>query len=605
VYLLLFGAIALPFVAALFLSILGQGLSAPLRRAVTFGVLLLAAGCAAALLGYVGRDPAVAIEWIPGTGQMTVELGFPALYVLLATYAAACLASLGGWPATSHGTHYADAVTLVALAAAGMALLSGHFLLRYAALEIAALCVALAPLAEVRGAHGTRLTFLVYLLLRAGDAGLLSAVVLLWGTSGTLDIGPALAAAFELPEPAPQVAAAGLLLASWVKIGAWPFQAWVSVGRRLLPRSEAWLYAIVLPNLGLYLLYRAAPLLADTGPLGPASLWLGAGGAALAAVLALRQRDVGRSLPHVAAVLGGLAVVATSGRLQMVVWLYVLGLTPVRVLLHLAARAPRSDPARPLGTAIGALGLGGWALCLTYWARGAGLSSAALNLAEVAIALLGVWAISVVRDALSALRSARLEAVQHVRWAGMGVLSLISVASPWMLKPLFISYLSYHGMPLGLPALPTLRSLLHYLWTMPALWIVAALVVGLELWGVGIPAFRARGAEDRDPSGGRDPQVRDTEGDLVRIAARVRDLLERHLLEGTLHQAVHVVVRGSELVYRWVERGALEGVLRKVVRSVRGLAQAGQRWHTGRLRRNLLWIVASAVLAVVVLVFAG
>jgi len=289
----------------------------------------------------------------------------------------------------------------------------------------------------------------------------------------------------------------------------------------------------------------------------------------------------------------------------MVVWLYVLGLTPVRVLLHLAARAPRSDPARPLGTAIGALGLGGWALCLTYWARGAGLSSAALNLAEVAIALLGVWAISVVRDALSALRSARLEAVQHVRWAGMGVLSLISVASPWMLKPLFISYLSYHGMPLGLPALPTLRSLLHYLWTMPALWIVAALVVGLELWGVGIPAFRARGAEDRDPSGGRDPQVRDTEGDLVRIAARVRDLLERHLLEGTLHQAVHVVVRGSELVYRWVERGALEGVLRKVVRSVRGLAQAGQRWHTGRLRRNLLWIVASAVLAVVVLVFAG
>jgi hypothetical protein len=40
------------------------------------------------------------------------------------------------------------------------------------------------------------------------------------------------------------------------------------------------------------------------------------------------------------------------------------------------------------------------------------------------------------------------------------------------------------------------------------------------------------------------------------------------------------------------------------VRSVCGLAQAGQRWHTGRLRRNLMWIVASAVLAVVVLVLA-
>lgn len=604
-YPLLFGAIALPFVAALLLSLLGQCLSAPLRRAVTLGVLLLAAGCAAALLGYVGRDPAVAIEWIPGTGQMTIELGFSALSVLLATCVAACLAWLGGWPATSQGTHYADAVILAALAATGMALLSGHFLLRYAALEIAALCVALAPLAEVRGEHGTSLTFPVYLLLRIGDAGLLSAVVTLWGMAGTLDIGPALAAAFGLPGPAARIAAAGLLLASWVKIGAWPFQAWVSVGRRLEPRSEAWLYAIVLPNLGLYLLYRVVPLLAQNSSLGSAPLWLGAGGAALAALLALRQQNVDRTLPHVAAVLGGLAVVAASGGLQIVVWLCVLVLTPIRVLLHLAARAPRSDPARPLGTAIGALGLGGWALCLTYWARGAGLPPAALYLAEVGVALLGVWAISVVRDALSALRAARLEAVQHARWAGMGVLSLISVASPWMLKPLFISYLSYHGMPLGLPALPTLRSLLHYLWTMPALWVVAALVVGIELWGAGIPAFRARGTEDRDASGGRETQVRDAEGDLVRAATRVRDLFERHLLEGMLHQTVHGVVRGSEFVYRWVERGALEGVLRKVVRSVCGLAQAGQRWHTGRLRRNLSWIVASAVLAVLVLLFAG
>jgi hypothetical protein len=516
------------------------------------------------------------------------------------------LASLGGWTDAPRGTHYADALTLVALAAAAMALLSGHFLLRYAALEIAALCVALAPLAEVRGERSTRLTFLVYLLLRVGDAGLLSAIVLLWGTAGTLDVGPALAAVSQLPEAAAQVAAAGLLLAMWVKIGAWPFQAWTGVGRRLAPRSQAWLYAIVLPNLGLYLLHRIAPLLADTGPLGSAPLWLGAGGAALAALLALRRGNVGQggSFPHVAAVLGGLAVVAASGRLQMVVWLTVLVLTPIRVLLHLAARAPWSDPARPLGTAIGALGLGGWSLCLTYWARSAGLPSAALNLAEVAVALLGVWAIAVVRDARSALRSARLEAVQHMRWAGMGVLSLVSVASPWMVKLLFMSYLSYYGMPLGIPTLPTLRSLLHYLWTMPALWVVAALVVGLELWGAGLPAFRVARAKDGD-SGGRETSDRDTEGDLVRVAVRLRDLLERHVLEGTLHQAVRVVVRGSEFVYRWVERGALESVLRKVVRSVRGLAQAGQRWHTGRLRRNLLWIVASAILAVVVLLFAG
>jgi hypothetical protein len=73
---LLFGAIVLPLIAGLGLLTLRRGLSASLRRAVTFGVLLLAAGCAAALLGYVGRDPALAIEWLPGTGLMTLDLGW-------------------------------------------------------------------------------------------------------------------------------------------------------------------------------------------------------------------------------------------------------------------------------------------------------------------------------------------------------------------------------------------------------------------------------------------------------------------------------------------------------------------------------------------------
>jgi hypothetical protein len=621
--LLLLGAIALPFLAGLCVLALGPRLSASLRRAVTLSVLLLTAGCVVALLRYVGRDPGIAIAWLPGTGRMTLDLGLSALYVLLATDAAACLVALGGWTPDSQDSHYADALMLVAMAATGVALLSGHFLLRYAALEMAALCVALAPLAEVREGHGTHLTFLVYLLLRVGDAGLLSAVVLLWGSFTTLEVEPALAAVSHLPRPAAQIAAAGLLTASWAKIGAWPFQAWVRAGRRLTPRSEAWLYATVLPNLGLYLLYRVVRLLAPTGPLGSAPMWLGAGGAALAAFLALRQQDPDRSLPYVAAALGGLAVVAASGGLQMVVWLSALVLTPARVLLHLALRVPQRDPARPLGAAIGALGLGGWALCLTYWARGAGLPSAALHLAEVGVALLAVWAIAVVWDALSALRSARLETVPYVRWAGIGLLGVTSVALPWMLKPLFMSYLSYYGMPLELPALPTFRSLLRYLWTMPALWGVAALVVGLELWGVGLSVFRVKGPKEGDRASGseapdygaadrvaedrvaedRVAEDREVEEDLVYIAARVRDLIEQHVLEGTLHQAVRVAVRGSELVYRWMEQGTLEAALRGVVRVVRELAQAGQRWHTGRLRRNLRWIVASAVLAVGVLVF--
>jgi NADH:ubiquinone oxidoreductase subunit 5 (subunit L)/multisubunit Na+/H+ antiporter MnhA subunit len=628
VYLLLLGAILAPVLAGLCLLVVGQRLSASLRRGVSLAVLLLAAGCALGLLRYAGQDPGIAIDWLPGTGSMTLDLGHSSLYVLLATYWAACLALLGGWVGARQGTHYTDALTFVGLAAAGMALLSGHFLLRYVALEIVALCVAFALLAELGDEQGVRQTFLVYVLLRVGDAGLLGAIVALWGTLRTLDIGPALAATAQLPLPVLQVTAAGFLLAVWVKVGAWPFHLWRRAGRRLAPHSEAWLYATVFPNLGLYLLYRVVPLLTRAGPLGLAVLWLGAGGAVLAALLALRQRSRGEGvvLPYVDAVLGSLAVVAATGGLQAVVWLSVLVLTPIRLLLHLAVRAPRSDPARPLGVALGALGMGGWALCLTYWARGAGLPSAALHLAEAGVALLGVWVVLTVRQALAVLRAARVaarplrlrEEGHWVRWAGMGLLGLAGVALPWMLDPLSALYRTYSGTHLMLPA-PL--SLLRYVGTMPAAWAVAALAIAFELWGKGLLSrLTARTAADA-----ASPQVREVwlrriplvlrrtiEGGILenglgegvqailRISSLIYRYIEQGMLENALAQGVRAVVRGSNFIYRHIEQATLEGALRRAVQAVVGLARIGQRWHTGRLRWNLLWIVASILLALAI-----
>jgi hypothetical protein len=50
------------------------------------------------------------------------------------------------------------------------------------------------------------------------------------------------------------------------------------------------------------------------------------------------------------------------------------------------------------------------------------------------------------------------------------------------------------------------------------------------------------------------------------------------------------------------EQRGLEGLLRWTVRAV----MAGSRWlqrrHTGRLRRNLIWVAASLVLAVLGLI---
>ena len=138
---------------------------------------------------------------------------------------------------------------LLALAATNVAFLIDHFLGRYVALEIMALCIALALLVEVRNSVGGRLARRSYLLLRLGDAGLLTAILVLMDASGTLNIATALEAGSTLDATRLGWVVAGFMLAVWVKLGGWPFHLWSQPGRRLALSSQAWLYATVMPNL--------------------------------------------------------------------------------------------------------------------------------------------------------------------------------------------------------------------------------------------------------------------------------------------------------------------------------------------------------------------
>jgi hypothetical protein len=45
----------------------------------------------------------------------------------------------------------------------------------------------------------------------------------------------------------------------------------------------------------------------------------------------------------------------------------------------------------------------------------------------------------------------------------------------------------------------------------------------------------------------------------------------------------------------------LEGILRRAVSAALALGRRMQRWHTGRLRRNLLWVPVALALAIVAL----
>jgi NADH-quinone oxidoreductase subunit L len=615
-HLLLVGLIANPLLVGACVLAIGRRIRPTIARAATMasaGVVVL---CALALLPYAGQDPGIASEWLPGMGVMTIEFGATGLYAALAMAGAAFLSLLGGSHIDTARAPAADAALLLALPAALVALVAGHFLLRYAALEVAALCVAWMPLVERQLDSGTRNSRTVYLILRMGDAGLLIAIMILMATGGTLEIGPALQAGASLTGAPLNWVAAGVVTAVWIEVGGWPFHVWTQVGQQLSSHSHAWLYATVLPNLGLYLLYRMAPLLARAGPIQFAAQWIGAGGAAIAALLAVTQADMQSELTYIGAALGSLALLAGSSGLSTVVWLSVLIVTPVRLLLHLAAELPLQAKMRPALLFLGGIALTIWSAWAMHWTREAGAPLDILFVAEAGVALLGVWTVSTVGRSLAACRNVQASSTRATHWThwtvlallGTGVLTTGLAFGPALQRLTHIG----HGQ---LPSDPTLVSLLQYLVSAPGIWTVTILASGMRLlrWQpVASPAPLSEQVLDLDEGLAR---IAQTLREMVKVgrheqiialvirsvvggARLTHRIVERGFLEGALQGLARAVAGGGRLAYRTIEQEGLEGLLRRIVKLVLALARIAQGWHTGRLRRNLLWVATSLVLAV-------
>jgi len=326
----------------------------------------LATLCAMALTFYGEQDVPFQITWLPNAGAMTFSLAATGLYAALATTAAAFLSLLiAPRPSRLPSTVYrlpstpASGLLLLTLAAANTAFLSGHFLGRYVALEIAGICIALVPLLALARDAGPRLTKFVYLVLRVGDTGLLLAMLMLMNAAGTLDITPALDAGVSLDATRLSWVIIGFMLAVWVKVGAWPFEGWQQIGEQLDPTSHGWTYATVLPNLGLYLLYRITPLLALQPALRAWMLWLSLVGMALVIIIALLKRDLRAALAHLNAAQGGLALCLAVGGQHMLIVTLLLGMTPLRLLFLWGSDVIPHESPRPRRIGAVVIGLGG------------------------------------------------------------------------------------------------------------------------------------------------------------------------------------------------------------------------------------------------------
>ena len=624
------GAIGLPLLVS---TLVAVALRRASRSSIAHHVTLVATGltalCILTLLPHTADTPAIAVEWLPGTGPMGLTTDASGLYAALVTTCGAFLVLLGTTPHSAKCPPLARAVTLLALAATNAAFLTDHFLARYVALEIVALCVALAPLVELRNTAGIRLATSNYLLLRLGDAGLLAAILILRGASGTLSIGPALEAGGALGAARLGWVVAGFVLAAWVKLGGWPLHLWSQSGRRLTLASQAWLYAIVVPSLGAYLLYRVTPLLALAGPLRTAALWLGAGGAALATLIALTQADPRSALIYVGAGQGGLALFVAAAGVKPAIWVGLLALTPLRLLIFLAADTAQNSNSTIWHRvaaclfALGGLALAAFGLLTTWWAREAGVPLDALFVAEAAVALTGVWAARAAWRLFSDPKgSGKPLGSAWTQWTAVGLLGGGVLVGGLTLGPLARHLVSTSR--IALPTVPTLLAMSSYAATAPAL--LAVIVLSLATW-------RLQRASRWKPWAAAEPaeEVYDLEEGLTRAAhvlravvevgiaerivalvvravvngARAAWAVEHRGLENLTHRTARAVVDGALVTYRVVEQEGLEGLLHRGVQVVLTLSRGLQRWHTGRLRHNLMWVSIALALAVLALVVWG
>jgi len=213
------------------------------------------------------------------------------------------------------------------------AFFSGQFLMRYISLEFIGLIAALSTLA-----WGEELISLarfnnVFILLRLGDLSLLISILLLWVDSGTLNIEDMIKAAVELPTDRKTWILAGVLVAAAIKLAVWPFRAWLRCAEERKQRLTYWISAILVPSLGMYLLYRFVPIIKSQAVYQTA---LAVGGLALLSIplfFDLADRDQVSPFLVISSVMGAMYLFSAASGSSGVLILYAWGFIIFRLIL--------------------------------------------------------------------------------------------------------------------------------------------------------------------------------------------------------------------------------------------------------------------------------
>ncbi len=308
-----FAALALLLPAAAFLLL---ALVAPLRRmGAAAGRLSLL--CAVGSLGAALRawqlvsasgEPALLIPWLPTDGGSLASIGVLAdghslpMLALVALVAALVQAYSLGYlhdePAPSLGRYYAYQ-SLFAFSMMGL-VLAPNLLQLFVCWEMVGLCSYLLIGFWYQKPEAARAALKAFWTTKAGDAGLLIGIVLLWQQTGTFDLAELeqMATTGLIPVAGLSVITFCIYLGAAGKSAQFPFHIWLPDAMEGPTPVSALIHAATMVTAGVYLLFRTSWLFALTPDVLLIVGWVGAFTALMAAILACVQTDIKRVLAY-------------------------------------------------------------------------------------------------------------------------------------------------------------------------------------------------------------------------------------------------------------------------------------------------------------------
>ena len=570
--------VGVPLVMGALLIAVGRRLPKNIQDQLTIGIAGLTLGCLSLSFFLIGIKITILPEWWPGIGDLYLKFDPISLAAAFWTTASGLVFYLLNLKHSSPKPWLRAGLFLFVLTTANIAFMAGNFLLRYVALEIAALAIAVIVLLET----GSRNSKFLYLGFRLADVGLLAAILLLNASGAPLDIAKALTMALHLPPITLIWISAGFLLAVWVKIGIWPLLIWQKAAAATESKLiKAWFLSTVMTNLGMYLLYRTAPLITQLDSMQSAVSLTAAASAVFALLFELNRKYDDNNVWGLFAFQGSMAVFAAAYGLDAPVWIGILIASLVRfIMFGLQDHLPQKRRIQKLASGM---------MLITYsfiviWAvQQQAKARIDFWIADASLAILIIW---LVNNGKTIPKPAAIEHNHTRKWKRLGlpvIGLLLFVGMPLLIPPLMTKdgmapQLSLTGFSMAsLPILsPAFWGLLIVMWVVNKLhWLENSSKLITLTWRLWLKKFQ-------------------------NIPDSIYKFTEIDLFQKGMQKTAYLAPQISRWLYVIFEENIFDRGVQFLTDKSFAFSALLRRMHTGRLRNNLLWVAATILTALVV-----